>query len=83
MDVFGKAAMFITEIAAYGTESLKYMLCLRGVFKTYRTREPQQKATPPTEIPAAAGLGGRPRLDDTGKQVLREMLDFVKPHLRA
>ncbi len=78
MDVFGKAAMLINEVGAYGMESLKYILCLRGVFKTYRTREPQQKTAPP-----AGGLEGRVRLDDAGKQALREMLDFVKPYLRA
>lgn len=78
MDVFGKAAMLINEVGAYGLESLKYILCLRGVFKTYRTREAQQKTAPP-----AGGLEGRVRLDDAGKQALREMLDFVKPYLRA
>jgi 4-hydroxy-tetrahydrodipicolinate synthase len=74
MDVFAKAALFITEIGAYGLEALKYLLCLRGVFTTYRTRE----------RPASGGSGGRAaRLDETGKQVLRDMLDYVKPYLRA
>lgn len=66
MERFARAALFITEIGAYGIEALKYILYLRGVFKTYRTREP-------AHFP----------LDDTGKQVLRQMLDFVKPYLRA
>jgi hypothetical protein len=69
MDMFGRAAVLIQEISAYGMESMKYMLCLRGVFKTYRTRE--------------APKGSRAVLDDRSKQVLREMLDLMKPHLRA
>ena len=62
---FGNAAILIHEVSTYGTESLKYVLCLRGVFKTYRTR---QRA---------------PHLDDETKQVLRQILDLMKPYLRA
>jgi hypothetical protein len=69
MEVFAKAALFITEVGAYGIEALKYILYLRGVFKTYGTRERQREMS---QV-----------LDSTGKQVLREMLDFVKPWLRA
>ena len=65
-DMFGRAAILIEEISAYGIESLKYILCLRGVFRTYQTRE--QK-------------GGR--LDETGKRVLRELLDLLKPYLKT
>lgn len=64
--MFGRAAILIEEISAYGIESLKYILCLRGVFRTYQTRE--QK-------------GGR--LDETGKRVLRELLDLLKPYLKT
>lgn len=72
VDMFGRAAVLIQEVNAYGTESMKYLLCLRGVFKTHRTRDRQ------------AGTGGaRARLDDTSKRVLREMLDLMKPYLRA
>ena len=81
MDVFAKAAMIINEVGAYGIESLKYILCLRGVFKTYHTRE--TKRSGPRQAESLAGLGARARLDDEGKQLLREMLDFVKPYLRA
>jgi 4-hydroxy-tetrahydrodipicolinate synthase len=68
-DMFARAALLIQEVSAYGTESMKYLLCLRGVFKTYRTRESQQ--------------GVRARLDDEAKKNLREILDLLKPHLRA
>ncbi|MGA2328370.1 MAG: hypothetical protein ABSH05_19000 [Bryobacteraceae bacterium] len=82
MEVFAKAALFIAEIGAYGIETLKYILYLRGVFKTYGTRERQREMSQ-AEILAAGGASARLRLDSTGKQVLREMLDFVKPWLRA
>lgn len=65
-DMFGRASVLIGEIGAYGAESLKYILYLRGVFRTWRTRE--QAAS---------------RLDETGKRVLREILDLLKPWLRA
>lgn len=68
-DMFGRAAILIHEVGVYGIESLKYILCLRGVFRTYRTRE--QKS--------ASGA----RLDETGKRVLWELLDLLKPYLRA
>jgi 4-hydroxy-tetrahydrodipicolinate synthase len=68
MDVFGKAAILINEISAYGMESIKYLLCLRGVFKTYRTRE---------------GAGKSTELDERSKQVLAEMLQLMKPYFRA
>lgn len=70
VDVFGQAAILIQEITVYGTESLKYILCLRGVFKTYRAR---------TQGKAAA----RTRLDEESKKVLAQILDLMKPYLRA
>ena len=39
MDVFGKTSLLINEVQAYGIESLKYILYLRGVFKTWRVRK--------------------------------------------
>ncbi|MFB3828226.1 MAG: dihydrodipicolinate synthase family protein [Bryobacteraceae bacterium] len=39
VEMFGRASILINEIGAYGTESLKYILHLRGVFRTWRTRE--------------------------------------------
>jgi 4-hydroxy-tetrahydrodipicolinate synthase len=64
---FGHAAVLINEIAAY-PEGMKYILYLRGVFKTYHSR-PSGKA--------------RAHLDEASQQVLRQMLDLMKPHLRA
>jgi dihydrodipicolinate synthase/N-acetylneuraminate lyase len=70
VEMFGKAAILIEEITVYGMESLKYLLCLRGIFKTYRTR-PQGKAAP------------RNHLDDRARQVLAQMMELMKPYLRA
>ena len=69
VDMFGKAAILIQEVSVYGMESLKYILCLRGVFKTYRTREKGRQAGA--------------RLDEPSKRVLAQMLDLMKPYLRA
>ncbi len=67
MDRFGKALLFITETQAYGLASVKYILHLRGVFPNWAVR----------------GKDGRAPLDESAKQMLREMLDFAKPYLRA
>ena len=66
VEIFGNAAVLIQEVSAYGMESIKYLLELRGVFKNTRLR--QQEKT---------------RLDDASRQVLRDMLDLMKPYLRA
>jgi 4-hydroxy-tetrahydrodipicolinate synthase len=77
MEMFGRASMLIHEVGVYGMESLKYILCLRGVFKTYRAR---RTARPGDKL---AGLGSRAQLDEAGKKVIREMLEYVKPNLRT
>ena len=74
MDIFAKTSMLITEIGPYGLESLKYILHIRGVFKTYGTRQQGEKL---------AGIGARGQLDEEGKRTIREMLEFVKPFFRA
>jgi 4-hydroxy-tetrahydrodipicolinate synthase len=67
MDLFGKALLFVMEVQAYGLQTLKYLLHLRGVFPTYRVRAD----------------GGAAPLDESAKQTLGEMLEFVKPYLKA
>jgi dihydrodipicolinate synthase/N-acetylneuraminate lyase len=71
VDMFGKAAILIEEVLVYGTESLKYILCLRGVFKTYGTRE------------RAKSTGRAAHLDEGAKKALAGILDVMKPYLRA
>jgi 4-hydroxy-tetrahydrodipicolinate synthase len=68
---FGNAAILIHEVSAY-EDGMKYILELRGVFRTHHLR-PRKSATPSQRF----------LLDDTGKQVLREILGLMKPHLRA
>jgi len=77
MEMFGRVSMLITEVTVYGIESLKYILKLRGVFKTYQTREKANNV----QSAASIGLGGR--LDDSGKQAIEQMMNYVKPWLRA
>lgn len=81
MEAFGRAAMLIHQINVYGLESIKYILCLRGVFKNWRTRQGQAAKVKPGED--LAGLGSRALLDDTARKVLGEMLAAVKPYLRT
>lgn len=67
MEMFGHASMLISEVSVYGIESLKYILQLRGVFQNSRTRE-KDKAS---------------HLDDKSKEILRQMIEEVKPWLKA
>ncbi len=64
--VFGNAAVLINEISVY-PEGMKYILCERGVFKTWRLRQ-------------ASAL---PSLDDEAKQVIHRLLGIMKPYLTA
>jgi dihydrodipicolinate synthase/N-acetylneuraminate lyase len=70
--MFGNASILINEIGAY-PEGMKYILYLRGVFKTYAMRPPSDRITSP---PQSA-------LDDTAKQVFKKILDLMKPYLRS
>jgi 4-hydroxy-tetrahydrodipicolinate synthase len=73
--IFARISMLINEVNAYGLEALKYILQLRGVFKTIQTREKRNNAQ------SAAAMDGR--LDEKGKETIRQMLEEVKPWLRA
>lgn len=77
MEMFGRVSMLISEVSVYGIESLKYILQLRGVFETFQTREKSDNA----QSAASIGLGGR--LDESGKEIIRRMLDSLKPWLKA
>lgn len=67
VDVFSKAIVYVPETHVYGTQAMKYFLCLRGVFPTYTTRVQDAKAP----------------LDDTAQATLREMYESLKPYLKA
>jgi dihydrodipicolinate synthase/N-acetylneuraminate lyase len=84
LEAFGDASILINEIGAYGLESMKYILCLRGVFKTYRTRERHAEAAVSSGAALASGAGATSaHLDEEGKRVLRNLLDAMKPCFRA
>jgi hypothetical protein len=70
--MFGNASILINEIGAY-PEGMKYILYLRGVFKTYAMRPPPDRITSPAQS----------ALDDTAKHVFRQILDLMKPYLRS
>lgn len=83
LDIWGKTDALITELGVYsGIDTLKYILYLRGVFKTYTIRKARGTAFA-AAAKTAAGGGESGGLDDTGKQLLREMLGYLKPYLRA
>ncbi len=77
MEMFGRISMLISAISVYGIESLKYILQLRGVFKTFHTREKRNN------VQSAASIGLGNRLDEDGKDIIRQMLNEVKPWLKA
>lgn len=83
LDIWGKTETLITEIDVYnGLATQKYMLYLRGVFKTISVRRPPRQGSADTGK-KAAGSGPSGGLDDTGKQLLREMIGYLKPYFRA
>lgn len=77
MEMFGRVSMLISEVSVYGIESLKYILELRGVFRTHHTREKGNNS----QSDLAIGFGNR--LDEAGMQVIRSMMEYVKPWLKA
>jgi 4-hydroxy-tetrahydrodipicolinate synthase len=67
IDAFGNVATMLDEIAVYGLEAVKFILCERGVFKSYRIREKKRPGT----------------FDDNARQAIRQMLAAMKPSFRA
>ena len=83
MEMHGRTLLLLTEMGIYGTDAMKYILYLRGVFKTYNVRKmPTQGFTAATKA-AAASSGVVRVLDDAGKQALKETVDNLKPYFRA
>lgn len=85
MDMHARTLLCTTESDAQAPpgpatpESTKYVLCLRGVFKTSRLRRlPGQRSAPAAEV-----VSMEASIDEAGKKALRETLEYVKPYLRA
>jgi 4-hydroxy-tetrahydrodipicolinate synthase len=67
VDIFSKAMVFVPEAQVYGILALKYVLYLRGVFPSYKTRAQDARAP----------------LDEVAQTTLREMYDALKPYLKT
>ena len=78
-----RTLLILTEMLSHGPESVKYVLCLRGVFKTYRLRTRQSPGFSSAAKLAAGGDQPEMYLDEEGKQALRETLNCLKPYLKA
>jgi 4-hydroxy-tetrahydrodipicolinate synthase len=78
-----RTLLILTEMLSHGPESVKYILYLRGVFKTYGLRTRQAPGFSSAAKVAAGGDQGETYLDEGGKQALRETLDYLKPYLKA
>ena len=83
MAMHSRTLLILTEMLSHGPESVKYVLYLRGVFKTYGLRTRQSPGFSSAAQLAAGSNQTDMRLDDEGKQALRETLDYLKPYLRA
>ena len=83
MDMQGRTLLLLTEAGIYsGVEPFKYILYLRGVFKTYAARKVSTPGFAAAAKAASAGSGpGRP-LDEAGKQSIKEVVDYLKPYFR-
>ena len=79
MDMHATTLLLLTEMVAHGTmESMKYILCERGVFKTYLVRTCRSRPDTPPGGPLAPS-----KLSESGKKSLGETLEFVQPHFKA
>jgi dihydrodipicolinate synthase/N-acetylneuraminate lyase len=70
IETFGRTLLFINEVQVYGVESLKYILELRGVFKTHSVRR-------------QGGGEAKSRFDETGKKMVAKLVEWARPWFRA
>ena len=83
MDMHARTLLLLPEAGVYsGTEPFKYILYLRGVFKTYGVRKVSTTGFAAATKAAAAGSGPDRPLDDAGKQSIKEVVDYLKPYFR-
>jgi len=83
MAMQGRTLLILTEMLSHGPEAMKYILYLRGVFKTYGVRKHREASFSSAAKLAAGSDETGPHLDAEGKQALRETLDYLKPYLKA
>jgi 4-hydroxy-tetrahydrodipicolinate synthase len=84
MEMHGRTLLLLTEAGIYsGTEPFKYILYLRGVFKTYAARQVSTPGFAAAAKAAAAGSGPERALDEAGKQAIKETVDYLRPYFRG
>ena len=83
MAMQGRTLLILTEMLSHGAEAIKYILYLRGVFKTYGVRESHAPNFASAARLATGTSGNEMHLDAEGKQALRQTLDYLKPYLRT
>ncbi|MGO8814807.1 MAG: dihydrodipicolinate synthase family protein [Terriglobia bacterium] len=83
MAMQGRTLLILTEMVSHGPEAMKYILYLRGVFKTYGVRKQPESSFSSAAKLAAVDNEADTHIDDEGKQALRETLDYLKPYLKA
>ena len=79
----GRTLLILTEMLSHGPESMKYILYLRRVFKTYGVRNPRGSSFSSAANLAAGSDEANIHIDKEDKQALRETLDYLKPYLRT
>jgi dihydrodipicolinate synthase/N-acetylneuraminate lyase len=82
LEMHAKTLLILTEMTNYGPEAMKYLLYLRGVFKTYGVRKPAPSGSAAGKT-ALEAAGSASELDEPAKQALRETLEFLRPCLKA
>jgi len=83
MAMHARTLLLLTEMLSHGPESVKYVLCLRGVFKTYGLRTRQSPGFASAAKLAAGSDQPETYLDEEGKQALKDTLGYLKPYLKA
>jgi dihydrodipicolinate synthase/N-acetylneuraminate lyase len=84
MDMHARTLLLLTEMGIYsGTEPMKYILYLRGVFKNYAARKAPAQGFAAAAKAAAASSGITRPLDEAGKRALKETVDYLRPYFRC
>ena len=74
----------VAVVTRYGFEGLKYFLQLHGVFGNYAVRKPRNQGFSSAAKIAAGGSKTKPTpLDAAGKKEIHDLLDTLKPWLKA
>ena len=84
LDYHARTLLLLTEMGIYsGLEPTKYILYLRGIFRTYAIRKVSTQGFAAATKAASATYGTSRTLDEEGKRGLKEIVDYLKPYFRA